>query len=51
MRPRVAQCHFWPGKIYRRANHREQARQQLARAAVMFQEMGAYWLEQVTLET
>jgi tetratricopeptide (TPR) repeat protein len=51
MRPLVARCHFGLGNLYCRADNREQARQQLAIAAAMFQHMGmTYWLEQAEAE-
>ena len=51
MRPLVAHCHFGLGKLYRRADNREQARQQLSTAAALFREMGmTYWLDQAAVE-
>jgi tetratricopeptide (TPR) repeat protein len=51
MHPLVARCHFGLGNLYRRADNREQARQQLAAAAAMFQHMGmTYWLGQAEAE-
>jgi hypothetical protein len=37
MHPLVSYCHFGLRKLYRRANNREQVRQQFATAAAMFQ--------------
>jgi tetratricopeptide (TPR) repeat protein len=51
MRPLVARCHFGLGNLYRRADNREQARQQLTTAAAMFRHMGmTYWLGQAEAE-
>jgi len=51
MRPLVAHCHFGLGKLYCRADNREQARQQLSTAAALFREMGmTYWLDQAAVE-
>jgi hypothetical protein len=45
MRPLASHCHFGLGKLHRHANNREQARLQLAIAA-MFHETGmTYWLK------
>jgi class 3 adenylate cyclase/tetratricopeptide (TPR) repeat protein len=46
MRPLVAHCHLGLGKLYRRTDKREQARERLATATTMYREMGmTYWLE------
>jgi hypothetical protein len=39
MRPLVAHCHLGIGKLYRRTDQREQAREHLATATTMYQEM------------
>jgi hypothetical protein len=41
-----------PGKLYRRTDKREQAREHLTTATTMYREMGmAYWLEKAVAET
>jgi hypothetical protein len=46
MRPLVAHCHLGLGKLYRRTDKREQAREHFATATTMYREMGmTYWLE------
>ena len=46
MRPLVAHCHLGLGKLYRRPDKREEAREHLATARAMYREMGiTYWLE------
>jgi hypothetical protein len=46
MRPLVAHCHLGLGKLYRRTDKGEQARDHLATATTMCREMGmTYWLE------
>jgi hypothetical protein len=51
MRPLVAHCHLGLGKLYRRTDKREQAREHLATATTMYREMGmTYWLEQAEAE-
>ncbi len=51
MRPLVAQCHLGLGKLYRRTDKREQAREHLTTATTMYREMGmTYWLEQAEAE-
>jgi tetratricopeptide (TPR) repeat protein len=46
MRPLIAHCHLGLGKLYRRTDKREQAREHLATATTMYREMGmTYWLE------
>jgi tetratricopeptide (TPR) repeat protein len=47
MRPLVAHCHLGLGKLYRRTGKREQARERLATATVLYREMGmGFWLQQ-----
>jgi DNA-binding SARP family transcriptional activator len=51
MRPLSAHCHLGRGKLYRRTNKQEQAREHLTTSATMYQEMGmTYWLEKVEAE-
>jgi hypothetical protein len=51
MRPLVAHCHLGLGKLYRRTDKREQAREHLATATTMYRDMGmTYWLEQAEAE-
>jgi hypothetical protein len=51
MRPLVAHCHLGLGKLYRRTDNREQAREHLATATAMYQEMGmTYWREKAEAE-
>ena len=51
MRPLVAHCHLGLGKLYRRTDKREQAREHLATATMMYREMGmTYWLEKAEAE-
>jgi class 3 adenylate cyclase/tetratricopeptide (TPR) repeat protein len=51
MRPHVAHCHFGLGKLRRRADDREQAREHLTTAMAMYREMGmTYWPEQAEAE-
>jgi tetratricopeptide (TPR) repeat protein len=46
MRPLVAHCHLGLGKLSRRTDKHEQAREQLTTATTMYREMGmTYWLE------
>jgi hypothetical protein len=46
-----AHCHLGLGKLYRRTDKREQARQHLATATTMYREMGmTYWLERAEAE-
>ena len=46
MRPLVAHCHLGLGKLYRRPDKREHAREHLATATRMYRDMGmTYWLE------
>jgi tetratricopeptide (TPR) repeat protein len=52
MRPVVAHCHLGLGKLYRRTDKREQAREHHATATTMYREMGmTYWLEKAEAET
>ena len=47
MRPLVAHCHFHLGKLSRKADQHEQARQDLTTATTMYREMGMRsWLDQ-----
>src|SRR5262249_37900435 len=51
MRPLVAHCHLGLGKLYRRTDKREQAREHLTIARTMYREMEmAYWLEKLEVE-
>jgi uncharacterized protein HemY len=51
MRPLVAHCHLGLGKLYRRTDKREQAREHLAAATTMYRDMGmTYWLEKAEAE-
>jgi class 3 adenylate cyclase/tetratricopeptide (TPR) repeat protein len=51
MRPLVAHCHLGLGKLYHRADKREQAQEHLATATTMYREMGmTYWLEKAEAE-
>ena len=51
MRPLEAQCHLGLGHLYRRVGNRQEAREQLASATVMFREMDMrFWLEQAQAE-
>ena len=51
MRPLVAHCHLGLGKLARRTDQREQARERFATATTMYREMGmTYWLEQAETE-
>ena len=52
MRPLVAHCHLGLGRLYRRLDKRQQAREHLATAAAMYREMQMrFWLQQVEAET
>jgi class 3 adenylate cyclase/tetratricopeptide (TPR) repeat protein len=52
MRPLVAHCHLGLGKLYRRTDEHEQAREHLTIATTMYREMGmTYWLEKAESET
>ena len=51
MRPLVAHCHFGLGKLSRRTDKREQAREHLITATTMYRERGmTYWLEEAEAE-
>jgi Tetratricopeptide repeat len=51
MRPLAAHCHLGLGKLYRRTDKREQAREHFATATTMYREMGmTYWLEKAEAE-
>jgi hypothetical protein len=51
MRPLVADCHFGLGKLYRRTDKPERAREHLTTATTMYREMGmTYWLEKAEAE-
>jgi class 3 adenylate cyclase len=51
LRPLMAQCHLGLGALYRRAGTRQQAREHLATAAAMFDEMDMrFWREQTEAE-
>ena len=51
MRPLVAHCHFGLGKLYRRTDKHEQAREHLTTATTMYRERGmTYWLEKAEAE-
>jgi hypothetical protein len=46
MRPLVAHCHLGLARLAGRSGNRSRAREQLARAAAMYREMGmSFWLE------
>ena len=47
MRPLVAHCYLGLGKLYRRTDKREQAREHLTTATTMYRQMGmTYWLKE-----
>jgi len=51
MRPLVAHCHLGLGTLYGRTGKRQEAREHLAAATMMYREMGmTYWLEQAEVE-
>jgi tetratricopeptide (TPR) repeat protein len=51
MRPLVAHCHLDLGKVYRRADRRLEAQDQLTAAATMYREMGmTFWVEKAEAE-
>jgi len=51
MRPLVAHCHFGLGRLYRRTDKHEQAREHLITATTMYRERGmTYWLEKAEAE-
>jgi hypothetical protein len=52
MLPVVAHCHLGLGRLYRRTDKREQAREHLTTATTMYREIGmTYWLEKAEAET
>ena len=51
MRPLVAHCHLGLGKLYRRTDKRQEAREHLITATKMYREMEMrFWLEQAETE-
>ena len=51
MRPLAAHCHFDLGRLFRKTDQHEQARQHLATATTMYREMDMrFWLEQAKAE-
>ena len=51
MRPLVAHCHFHLGKLFRKTDQQEQAREHLTRATAMYREMDMrFWLDQAEAE-
>ena len=51
MCPLVAHCHFGLGKLYRRTDKREQAREHLTTATTIYRERDmTYWLEKAESE-
>ena len=51
MRPLIAHCHLGLGKLYRRTDKRERAREHLRTATTMYREMSmTYWLERAEAE-
>jgi len=45
MRPLVANCHFGLGRLFRRTDQHDRAREHLALATAMYRDMGmSYWL-------
>jgi hypothetical protein len=47
----IAHCHLGLGKLYRRTDKRQQAREHLATATRMSREMGmTYWLKKAEAE-
>jgi len=47
MRPLAAHCHFHLGKLNRKTNRREQAREHLTTATAMYREMDMrFWMDQ-----
>ena len=51
MRPLVARCHLDLGRLARRTDQRERAREHLTTATTMLREMGMrFWLEQAEAE-
>lgn len=51
MRPLIAHCHFGLGKLNRRTENIDLARQHLATATTLYREMDmGYWLERAQAE-
>ena len=51
MRPLVAHCHLGLGKLCRRTDKQERAREHLTTATTMYREMDMrFWLEQAEAE-
>ena len=51
MRPLVAHCHFHLGKLFRKTDQHEQARQHLTTATTMYREMNMrFWADQAEAE-
>ena len=51
MRPLAAHCYLGLGKLYRRMNSRDQAREHLTTATTMYADMGMqFWLEKAEAE-
>jgi hypothetical protein len=51
MRPLIAHCHLGLGRLYARADRREEVREPLTTAAAMYRQMDmAFWLEQAQVE-
>jgi sugar phosphate isomerase/epimerase len=51
MRPLVAHCHLGLGKLSRRTDNWQEAREHLATALAMYREMGmGFWLEETEAE-
>ena len=51
MRPLVAHCHLGLGKLYRRMDKREEAKEHLATATTMYRDMDMrFWLEKAEAE-
>jgi len=52
MRPLVAHCHLNLGKLFRKTDQHEQARQHLTTATTMYREMDMrFWVDQAEAET
>jgi hypothetical protein len=51
LRPLIAHCHLGLGKLYRRTDQRDKAREHLTTATTMYREMDMrFWLEQPETE-
>jgi hypothetical protein len=51
MRPLLAHCHFHLGKLFRKTDQHEQAREHLTTATTMYGEMNMrFWLDQAEAE-